>query len=1622
MQVHANKIGVGDADYADVTWIEYTKAYEMASNYMESLGLPLTAVTRHRYTTSDMNSNGTYQKTDEVINTSEKEHTAQQFENGWIIHARVRILNPDGSLGGNQVVQHGAAPILNDMYAAVIALTDNATLNITGAPVSIEFTVGSVRYQNFEYGYVKLEGGIATFIPEAVIDSQGTEMTRRVGIGESWNNWNTAANQSYGLIYERLRVGQNFRELVGQMIRDGRTPFAPSETDVYGDTRMFHRGTAAPAGLGVWFSGKDGEGSFLGAANVFMYQTYWYMPAFELAPVLNTALYVDAKDNIGRPVDEFVRFYNVIYQEFEGGIGFKDITPGAEGPISIIGTEALNTWLESYDSIEAALLGKGIAETHHDVVFKDHEGNILETISVAHGDAATAPVDPTRANYTFTGWSEPITKVLYDTTVTASYTPIEYTITYVLDGGTNHVDNPDTANVLSNIELKAAEKTDFIFVGWYLEASFETPITNLTAVDSNMTVYAYFTDTVSASEIVGAFAAGTSPNWVKGYEAVIKDEFERIYDLADFTEVPDAFVQSVELDRTRVMVYQIIPNEGAIIMNERDGKAMFTKNVVGINAYLDLIGTEFESILLGIVTANDIEYFITDDGIFYFTNEGKQTHTYSVGIGAELAQFDSLGAEFTEEAVLNDFAIAYKFAENFMASLGLPTSAVTMADYTTIDLDPVSGKPLNPSTTSAKQYYLQAFENGYIMMNSHGENIQYGAAPILKDFYDLVTAITGNADFSVTGTPVSTEMTIEGVRYQNFEFGYVKIVEGVAEFVEGLVVDSQGYELNRRVGTPTRFINWHWDTKNREEYLVGWERLRITQNIRNATADLFRAGLTPYIVSETDPFGDSGIHDLTSRAGGSSGLWHIFKDVEGWPALGWGNAFLLQGYWYNQPYFLSPLFNVGEFVDDKGMGRPITPELTLYNATYQVFDDGIGYFNGVEIDGQPNWVSVKGADFVTWMGSHQTVEDALLAHGIAEATHKVTWYAQDGVTVIREDQVNHGEAATPPEAPAIDGLVFSSWSPESYDSILLPNREFVAVYGSETGQPQSGSYKFINYDSDGLTATFWYEESTNIITVNETLFNAFRASKLTMEESIAVNGLPIYADENNLITTLYHFQIDETDDTVVIKLNTIGYLDETVTSLKNGTVEVTLDDSKKLIIQDSFGDAYIFTWDRGGHLLGLPLGPAEIQKLYPNPDVESEYIDVIVQEFENGFIMQEVYDNAAYSIYGVSYDEWLLLEGFAGLGTPTSRQFEYEGVIYQNFKYGYLVIDGGTATPTFTESVQLDFKGRPISKVAGRTESRANVKIGHEDFEGEILRVYEAYMQLYTDMKDAGLMFDHAIESVHEWNGAGLTQGFNPSLSTANVWGQANFTVAILESPYKNAVLVKDEILVQYSLLDGNKTFGFPVANSFVVDVTVEFEGADVELEVTYQNFTAGYIRTYLVGDTFVYEYYRDAEITAEGVHMVEGVAEETPEWDLSGLSEEPGIDKAELETKLAELETERAKVEELIGDIKDLPSNKLYASKTLLDEVDAKVLEIEALLENEEATDAEVTQALVELDALITKLVNQSQPGESDPVTEPEDNDGLSTAGIVGIIAGSVSILAGAVLVVFKFVIKRRP
>jgi prepilin-type N-terminal cleavage/methylation domain-containing protein/uncharacterized repeat protein (TIGR02543 family) len=133
-----------------------------------------------------------------------------------------------------------------------------------------------------------------------------------------------------------------------------------------------------------------------------------------------------------------------------------------------------------------------VATGPYTITFKDWNDTVLKVETVAHGGTATAPANPTKSGFTFTGWSVDFNNVTSALNVKAHYdviAPTEYTVTFDSAGGSNvdpitlAVGNPITA---PTNPIKAGYK----FAGWspILPDNMPTGGASLTALWSEMII------------------------------------------------------------------------------------------------------------------------------------------------------------------------------------------------------------------------------------------------------------------------------------------------------------------------------------------------------------------------------------------------------------------------------------------------------------------------------------------------------------------------------------------------------------------------------------------------------------------------------------------------------------------------------------------------------------------------------------------------------------------------------------------------------------------------------------------------------------------------------------------------------------------------------------------------------------------------------------------------------------------------------------------------------------------------------------------------------------------------------------------------------------------------------
>ena len=122
------------------------------------------------------------------------------------------------------------------------------------------------------------------------------------------------------------------------------------------------------------------------------------------------------------------------------------------------------------------------------VTFVDWDGSEISASQVEHGGSATAPADPTREGYTFTGWNGSYTNVTANTTVTAQYTenPAFFTVTFV-DWDSTVLGSSQVPRGGSATAPTSPTRDGYTFTGWDRDYSNVTSNITVTAQYSVIT-------------------------------------------------------------------------------------------------------------------------------------------------------------------------------------------------------------------------------------------------------------------------------------------------------------------------------------------------------------------------------------------------------------------------------------------------------------------------------------------------------------------------------------------------------------------------------------------------------------------------------------------------------------------------------------------------------------------------------------------------------------------------------------------------------------------------------------------------------------------------------------------------------------------------------------------------------------------------------------------------------------------------------------------------------------------------------------------------------------------------------------------------------------------------------
>ena len=208
-----------------------------------------------------------------------------------------------------------------------------------------------------------------------------------------------------------------------------------------------------------------------------------------------------------------------------------------------------------------------------------------------------------RTAYTFDGWygdayfSEKVEiidcSLRRNITLYAKWIPITYSITYVLDGGTNNVRNVNTYNYEDTVTLYDPTRTGYVFDGWYSNSAMTTRVTSWKNAYGNKTVYAKWNERVYSITYHDAYThSNPSTYQVSSGTVTLTDAQRTGYTFAgwffdpELTETAEEFDWT--LDRDLDLYAKWVANTYRVSFDSKDGSNVDDVNVTFDQAYGEL--------------------------------------------------------------------------------------------------------------------------------------------------------------------------------------------------------------------------------------------------------------------------------------------------------------------------------------------------------------------------------------------------------------------------------------------------------------------------------------------------------------------------------------------------------------------------------------------------------------------------------------------------------------------------------------------------------------------------------------------------------------------------------------------------------------------------------------------------------------------------------------------------------------------------------------------------------------------------------------------------------------------------------------------------------------------------
>ncbi|GAB6173359.1 hypothetical protein JCM15765_28370 [Paradesulfitobacterium aromaticivorans] len=671
--------------------------------------------------------------------------------------------------------------------------------------------------------------------------------------------------------------------------------------------------------------------------------------------------------------------------------------------------DCTNEWNFSTDTVtgDITLYAKWTVQTHT-VTFKDWDGTVLKTETVNYGAGATAPGNPTRTGYTFTGWDVDFSNVTSDLTVTAQYSqnPVTYTVTYNGNGGTGTA--PTESDKAAGATFSAAAANSFTapsgkqFKEWNTDAggtgtSYAAGVT-VTMPASNLTLYAIWENipAVTLSSI-----------------AITTQATKLSYNVGDPLDISGMVITGTYSDNSTKTESITTANVTGFDSSAPAASQTLTVTVGGKTTTYTVTINAAPAVQLAAPTG--LGWNSTTPGIAEWSAVDNAS-SYSVQLLKDDSNLGRAVSVTTTSALSYDFTSAIEAAGS-----GSYTFTVTAVgdgtDYSDSAVSTVSSDynyTATPATVSVTSITLTGAGNVTTVQNGFTLQMSAAVSPANASNSSVTWSVTpgsGNATIDsssglLTGTGVGT-VTAKATANDG---------SGVSGTLQVTVIPAPAVPL----ATPSR-LSWDITTPGKAEWSA-------VNNASSYSVQLIKDGSDlGSTVTVTTP--SALTYDFTSAieaAGSGSYTFTVTAVGDGTNYSNSAVSTASNAYNYTAPTTLSSIaittpasklsYYIGDALDISGMvvtgtysdSSTKTESITTANVT--------GFDSSAPAAGQTLTVNVGG----------KTATYTVTINA-APATHTVTFQDWDG-TVLKVQTVNDKAAASAPSNPGRTGYFFTGWN------------------------------------------------------------------------------------------------------------------------------------------------------------------------------------------------------------------------------------------------------------------------------------------------------------------------------------------------------------------------------------------------------------------------------------------------------------------------------------------------------------------------------------------------------------------------------------------------------------------